>query len=334
MVWPAVWTFSGYDASASVWNLNCLDNSLWVNAQRLRQYAGAHDETWNGLTYNIDSDVITGSVATVAGNCFPSAYQVALFVYPNFAGQCVVKTLGAYPNAVALGLPSKSISSVRVGANVSLHLCRGDSYAGVCQDFSADDANLAHDPLGANQASSAAVQASTLSFANHMWLPTVFVNGGVSVPLPNGDFESGPSVWITSSVQQRPLVVSSTVLAGAGVAPHSGNWAAWLGGADNETSTLQQTVTVPSGAPNLVYWQQVISLETGCSSDFASVWINGAVVDSYGLCAASNALGWTQHVVNLSAYAGSVVSLRIQVDTDAFAISSLFVDDVVFRAYP
>jgi photosystem II stability/assembly factor-like uncharacterized protein len=185
MVWPAVWSFSGYDPGASVWNLPCLGNSLWVNAQRLRQYTGGHDETWNGLTYNIDSDVINGSVATVAGTCFPAANQVALFVYPNFAGQCVVKDIGGYPAAAALSLPPNSISSVRVGTNVSLRLCRGESYTGLCQDFSADDSNLGNDPLGDNQASSAAVQTSTLAFTHHVWLPGVLVNAGFTTPLPN-----------------------------------------------------------------------------------------------------------------------------------------------------
>ena len=170
MVWPAVYSFSEYDPSASVWNLPCLDNSLWVNAQRMRQYAGGHDETWNGLTYNIDSDVITASVATVVGNCLPSINQVALFVYPNFAGQCVLKTTGLYSNTASLSLPPKSISSVRVGPGASVRLCRGEFYAGVCQNFTTDDPNLSHDLLGADQASSAVVQTV---FAYQLWVPTV-----------------------------------------------------------------------------------------------------------------------------------------------------------------
>ena len=37
------------------------------NSQRLRQYAGDHNETWGGVTYNIDSNVLDGPVAVVPG---------------------------------------------------------------------------------------------------------------------------------------------------------------------------------------------------------------------------------------------------------------------------
>jgi hypothetical protein len=47
-------------------------------------------------------------------------------------------------------------------------------------------------------------------------------------------------------VQQRALIVPSEALAGAGVMPHSGSWAARLGGADSETAAVQQTVDVPA----------------------------------------------------------------------------------------
>lgn len=42
-----------------------LSNSLWNNHQRIRQYTGGHNETWGGLTLNIDSDVSEGVVASL-----------------------------------------------------------------------------------------------------------------------------------------------------------------------------------------------------------------------------------------------------------------------------
>lgn len=39
----------------------------WANDQRLRQYAGGHNETWGGDTLNIDSDVIGGPVSGLRG---------------------------------------------------------------------------------------------------------------------------------------------------------------------------------------------------------------------------------------------------------------------------
>jgi hypothetical protein len=73
IVWIAHWIYSSYNSSATVWNAVCLDNTLWVNHQRLRQYAGGHDETWGGVTLNIDSDVLDGVVASLS-NIVPNHY--------------------------------------------------------------------------------------------------------------------------------------------------------------------------------------------------------------------------------------------------------------------
>jgi hypothetical protein len=62
-IWPAHWLYSGYNPAATVWNVYQLSNSLWSNQQRIRQYTGGHNESWGGLTLNIDSDVIAGIVA-------------------------------------------------------------------------------------------------------------------------------------------------------------------------------------------------------------------------------------------------------------------------------
>jgi hypothetical protein len=48
-----------------VWDVACLSNGLWVNHQRIRQYAGGHGETWGGVTLNIDCNVIDGIVASM-----------------------------------------------------------------------------------------------------------------------------------------------------------------------------------------------------------------------------------------------------------------------------
>ncbi|HJR80937.1 MAG TPA: glycoside hydrolase domain-containing protein [Anaerolineales bacterium] len=68
VIWPARW-YHGlglgyYDPNASVWNLgSCVPNPVWANHQRIRQYEGAHNETWGNLTLDIDSNVLDGVVA-------------------------------------------------------------------------------------------------------------------------------------------------------------------------------------------------------------------------------------------------------------------------------
>jgi photosystem II stability/assembly factor-like uncharacterized protein len=62
-VWVAQWNRSTFDPDMTVAGIFCLDDSLWARSQRIRQYTGGHDETWGGVTLNIDSNVVDGLVA-------------------------------------------------------------------------------------------------------------------------------------------------------------------------------------------------------------------------------------------------------------------------------
>lgn len=57
-VWIAAW-----NGQASVFGIAGLADSKWANQQRIHQYQGGHDETWNGVTFNIDSNYEDGPVA-------------------------------------------------------------------------------------------------------------------------------------------------------------------------------------------------------------------------------------------------------------------------------
>jgi hypothetical protein len=61
-VWIAAW-----NGSKSTTGIAPLSNSLWVHCQRLHQYQGGHNETWGGITFNIDSDSENGQVAAPSG---------------------------------------------------------------------------------------------------------------------------------------------------------------------------------------------------------------------------------------------------------------------------
>jgi len=147
--------------------------------------------------------------------------------------------------------------------------------------------------------------------------------GGIS----NGNFESGRTDWVEFSTHGWALIMRAADLA---VAPHGGTWAAWLGGGNNEFSSLQQQVTVPAGSPHLAYWHWIISSDR-CGYDFGRVVVNGTTVDEYDLCRDTSTGGWVMYTVDLSAYAGQSVSLQIEAETDSSYASSLFVDDVSFQ---
>lgn len=57
-VWIAAW-----NGNTSVFGISGLSDSLWTNHQRLHQYQGGHNETWGGVTFNIDSNSADGPVA-------------------------------------------------------------------------------------------------------------------------------------------------------------------------------------------------------------------------------------------------------------------------------
>jgi len=156
--------------------------------------------------------------------------------------------------------------------------------------------------------------------------PTPFIN-----PIINGGFENGSSGWTQYSTNGYTLIMNSGFP--SGVKPHNGSWAVWLGGEYDAATYIQQQVTIPVGAPYLVYYQWLQS-EDICDYDLAGVLINDNAVDAYDLCYIQNTYGWVKHSVNLSAYIGQSVKLQIGVVTDDILNSNLFVDDVSLQASP
>jgi hypothetical protein len=59
-IWVARW-----DGSAKLTGLAGVPDPLWNVHQRAKQYVGDHDETYGGVTLNIDSDSVNAPVATV-----------------------------------------------------------------------------------------------------------------------------------------------------------------------------------------------------------------------------------------------------------------------------
>ena len=58
----AVW-IADWNGNTSVYGLSGLSDNLWTNHQRIHQYQGGHNETWGGVTFNIDSNSTDGPVA-------------------------------------------------------------------------------------------------------------------------------------------------------------------------------------------------------------------------------------------------------------------------------
>lgn len=149
--------------------------------------------------------------------------------------------------------------------------------------------------------------------------------------LVNGNFERGPVGWQENSRQNSALISPRAGL--GGVAPHSGEWAAWLGGVENEVAVLSQRVTIMAQRTRLHYWVHILSTETACHEDHFTLMVNEqSVVDQLTLCDAQSS-DWYERTVDLRPWLGQTITLSWQVVTNGNGqTSNLFLDDIALVA--
>jgi hypothetical protein len=145
----------------------------------------------------------------------------------------------------------------------------------------------------------------------------------------NGDFEDGRTGWIEyedSPFFDYPLIVHENEMPPA-IRPYDGVWAAWLGGDPELTSWIEQEVTLPESGPELVYWHWIDSI-WACDGSEGGVLVDETPVDEFELCQATDTGGWVKRTIDLSAFAGETVRLRIWSATGVSDYSSLYIDAV------
>ncbi len=143
----------------------------------------------------------------------------------------------------------------------------------------------------------------------------------------NGNFEQGQYVgWGEYSTHGWDLVLPNGYMP---VSPHTGSWATWLGGEDNDTSYIYQNninlSTSASATLQLWYW---IASQDVCGRDYGYIQINTTTVYTWNLCSSKNTGRWVKLKLNLNAYVGQTVNLTIKAVTDMYLNSNLFIDDV------
>ncbi len=164
------------------------------------------------------------------------------------------------------------------------------------------------------------------------------VNGSAPPPPPppppgsdaivNGGFEAGATPWTQTSSGGYGLITTTR--------PHAGSYSAYLGGYNNGTDAVSQTVTVPANG-RLTYWWYMTTQESGTSAwDYFRVRVlssTGALLATpRTFTNASGAGAWRQDVLSLAAYAGSSVRLEFSATTDYSLPSSFFVDDASLKS--
>jgi|GEM_PF-826658 len=148
--------------------------------------------------------------------------------------------------------------------------------------------------------------------------------------LANPGFEQGRALWSESSARGYSLICTKTGCGNA-ITPHTGLYESWLGGGNNETAELRQTVALPAGRPAyLTFWHQIGSADY-CNYDYAYVRIIASGVTTtlktFKLCLPAKTTTWIANRVDISRYAGKSVTLIFRVKTDASMVSNFFVDD-------
>lgn len=140
-------------------------------------------------------------------------------------------------------------------------------------------------------------------------------------------FEGGPNgAWQEFSEAGFKIVMKGP----EGYPARSGEYLAWLGGTHNETSTISQVISVPATHPFLSMYVYNTSTEDECIYDVIRVTVNGANVNTTGLCKENKFNGWRHGIVDLRPHAGKSVTLELGMNTDASLLSSLFIDDLSF----
>jgi inhibitor of cysteine peptidase len=153
---------------------------------------------------------------------------------------------------------------------------------------------------------------------------------GPGQPLQNGDFEAGRNrSWGESSTNGFNLVL--TPAEGLPITPHSGSWAAWLGGADYEISILIQRIIVPAGAESLRFQYWIGSKEfcfPGDPYDRAEVFLGAVLLQKYELCTNTGTGGWVEQSLGIAGFRGQTLDLIFKTTNDYSNNSNFFVDDV------
>jgi len=144
--------------------------------------------------------------------------------------------------------------------------------------------------------------------------------------LGNGGFESGPSSWTATSGVITPSTSRPA---------HTGTWKAWLGGTGRRgTQYVQQQVTVPTtGTPTLSFWLRVDTAETSTTKAYDTLKVQVLSTSAATLATYSNlsATGgaYIQRTIDLSAYKGRTITVKLLGSEDSSLQTSFVVDDVV-----
>jgi hypothetical protein len=144
--------------------------------------------------------------------------------------------------------------------------------------------------------------------------------------LTNGGFEAGPVGWTQASAGGYDLISQFN--------PRSGQWGAYLAGANDADDRLSQPLALPADAISITLrlWWSLESEEPPVPADTLTLSLvqpNGALLAELWRVDNTAALGvWDEAVFDLTAYAGQNVIVRFRAISDSFDLTDFYLDDV------
>ena len=152
--------------------------------------------------------------------------------------------------------------------------------------------------------------------------------------LQNSGFEGGATVWSQSSKNSYPLIVADPAFPS-----HAGSYYAYLGGYDNASDFIEQSLAIPANSKpaSLEFWTQITTQETSCCYDALTVALyssSGSYLGTLTTLSGQNASsGWVKNSgFDLTGYQGQTVRLRFTATTNASNNTRFLIDDVKLSA--
>ncbi|MEV6707028.1 M4 family metallopeptidase [Micromonospora wenchangensis] len=149
--------------------------------------------------------------------------------------------------------------------------------------------------------------------------PTPTSGGCSGQKLTNPGFESGSTGWTATS---------GVITSSASQAAHGGSYKAWLNGyGSTHTDTVTQSVTIPAGCrATLSFWLHIDTAESGSTAyDRLTVKAGSTTLATYSNVNAAS--GYVQRSFDVSALAGSTVTISFSGVEDSSLQTSFVVDD-------
>lgn len=148
--------------------------------------------------------------------------------------------------------------------------------------------------------------------------------------LANGSFEAGPVDWTQTSAGGYELISQFY--------PRTGQWGAYLAGANDADDHLSQPLALPSDAISITLrlWWSLESEEPPVPADTLTAALlrpDGSLLAELWRVDNTATPGlWDEAEFDLSAYAGQNVILRLEARSNSYDLTNFYLDDISVSA--